>query len=226
MSYGQLGDAGIPNRYRVEYCPTSRGSCKACGLPMAEMTPRCGEKMRSHFFDGFEIKWYHPHCFRTSCKSVHDIVGFQRLKWPDQLVVYKQITGANADEGEAGAQRAKEENAMLWSVADAIAGVPKPKLKEALELNGRMFSDKASPFELRHTIADGLLNGRLPPCPWCKCEALEQEGGLITCRGYLEGATACDFKQTSYSVMGSKITLAADALPLGRVPWVAHPVIE
>ena len=141
-------------------------------------------------------------------------------------MLYKQITGANADEGEAGAQRAKEENAMLWSVADAIAGVPKPKLKESLELNGRMFGDKASPFELRHTIADGLLNGRLPPCPWCKCEALEQEGGLITCRGYLEGATACEFKQTSYSVMGSNVTLAADAVPLERVPWVAHPVIE
>ena len=106
----------------------------------------------------------------------------------DQLVVYKQITGANADEGEAGAQRAKEENAMLWSVADAIAGVPKPKLKEALELNGRMFGDKASPFELRHTIADGLLNGRLPPCPWCKCEALEQEGDTGVQRQGAEGS--------------------------------------
>ena len=81
MSYGQLGDAGIPNRYRVEYCPTGRGGCKACGSPMAEFTPRCGEKMRSHFFDGFEIKWFHPHCYRTSCKTVHDIVGFQKLKW-------------------------------------------------------------------------------------------------------------------------------------------------
>ena len=91
MSYGQLGDAGIPNRYRVEYCPTSRGSCKACGLPMAEMTPRCGEKMRSHFFDGFEIKWYHPHCFRTSCKSVHDIVGFQRLKWPGARALRRRL---------------------------------------------------------------------------------------------------------------------------------------
>ena len=48
---------------------------------MAEFTPRCGEKMRSHFFDGFEIKWFHPHCYRTSCKTVHDIVGFQKLKW-------------------------------------------------------------------------------------------------------------------------------------------------
>ena len=91
MSYGQLGDAGIPNRYRVEYCPTSRGSCKACGSPMAEMTPRCGEKMRSHFFDGFEIKWYHPHCFRTSCKSVHDIVGFQRLKWPGARALRRRL---------------------------------------------------------------------------------------------------------------------------------------
>ena len=144
----------------------------------------------------------------------------------DQLVLYKQITGANADEGEAGAQRAKEASAMLWGVAEAIAGVPKPKLKEALELNGRMFGDKASPFELRHTIADGLLNGRLPPCPWCKCEALEQEGGLITCRGYLEGATACEFKQTAYGVMGSKATAAAEAVPLERVPWVAHPAVE
>ena len=81
MSYGQLGDAGIPNRYRVEYCPTGRGGCKGCGSPMTENTPRCGEKMRSHFFDGFEIKWFHPHCYRTSCKSVHDIVGFQKLKW-------------------------------------------------------------------------------------------------------------------------------------------------
>ena len=136
----------------------------------------------------------------------------------DQLVLYKQITGANADEGDEGAQRAKDASEMLWAVASAIAGVPKPKLKESLELNGRMFGDKASPFELRHTIADGLINGRLPPCPWCACEALEQEGGLITCRGFLEGATACEFKQTAYPVMGAPLTSAPTALE--RVPWV------
>ena len=52
MSYGKLGEAGIPNRFRVEYAPTSRGSCKGCGGIIAENTPKLGEKVRSPFHDG------------------------------------------------------------------------------------------------------------------------------------------------------------------------------
>ncbi len=105
--------------------------------------------------------------------------------------------GSPAEVGDAAHQKAKVQSEMLWTVTNAIAGVPKPKLKEALELNERMFGDKDSPFQLRHTIADGLLHGRLPPCPWCGCKALEQEGGQIKCAGFVDGSTPCAFKQAA-----------------------------
>ena len=55
MSYGQLGDAAIPNRYRVEYAPTGRAACKGCGAAIAEGTPKLGEKVRSPWHDGFDM---------------------------------------------------------------------------------------------------------------------------------------------------------------------------
>ena len=175
MSYGVLGDAAIPNRLRVEYAPTGRAGCKACGSAIAEMTPKVGVKVRSPFHDGFDIHWYHVRCGHRNGSSVHDFVGFQRLKWSDQCAFYERIHGC-APASSPQHKEAQEMAEMLWQVQGAIAGVPKKALKEALELNQRLVSDKATPLHLKHTLADGLLNGRLPPCPWCSCEALEQAG--------------------------------------------------
>ena len=226
MSYGQLGDNAIPNRFRVEYCATGRGACKACGSLMAEMTPKIGVKERSHFHDGFDIKWFKPKCFfrSYSLNSVHDLQGYQKLKWEDQVAIFGLFTGAPPDLSAAGVQQAREHSELLWKVQAAIGGVPKPKIKEALELNERLVGDKDSPLVLKHTLADGLAFGRLPKCTWCDCEALVQEGGVIKCSGFMDGATPCAFKQTVFGVFGS--TPSADATPIVRTAWTPHPIIK
>ena len=52
-------------------------------------------------------------------------------------------------------------------------------LAEALEANNRFKTEKTGPAELAHSVADGLICGVLPPCSWCKCEAVHREGGKL-----------------------------------------------
>ena len=88
MSYGTHGNSAIPDRLCVEYAPTSRASCKTCGGIINQDTVRLGEKVRSPWHDGFDIKWHHAtaRCgLRHAATSVHELKGFQRLRWADQV---------------------------------------------------------------------------------------------------------------------------------------------
>ena len=47
-----------------------------------------GEKVRSPWHDGFDIKWHHAtvRCgLRYATSKVHDLKGLQRLRWTDQV---------------------------------------------------------------------------------------------------------------------------------------------
>ena len=57
MSFGTHGNAAIPDRLSMDYAPTDRASCKACGGIMPKDSIRCGEKVRSPWHDGFDIKY-------------------------------------------------------------------------------------------------------------------------------------------------------------------------
>jgi poly [ADP-ribose] polymerase len=180
MSYGTLGADAIPDRLMIEYAPTGRASCKACGGALPQDEAKVGEKVRSPWHDGFDVKWYHPRCcVRILPKSVHELKGFQRLRWKDQLALFERLRPELKDEPQPA--EVKRLNEMVWEVRGRLEKVPKNALRELIEANGVYVSDKATPPAMLHGIADGLVCGKLPPCPWCSGHSLELEGTLVRC---------------------------------------------
>lgn len=114
MSYGTLGDRAIPDRLLLEYAPTGRASCKTCGSAIGQDTVKMGEKVRSPWHDGFDIRWHHAtvRCgLRHAANSVHDFKGFQRLRWVDQVAIAEKVCP-----GSSAPAQVKRLNEMVWEV--------------------------------------------------------------------------------------------------------------
>ena len=123
----------------------------------------------------------------------------------------------------------KRLNEMVWEVRGKLEKVPKAALKELIELNGVYVSEKATPAGMLHGIADGLICGKLPPCPWCAGYSLELEGTLLRCYGYQTGSTHCTFKATTGPDLfgGPCVPTQADPKVLERTAaWILTPPIQ
>ena len=85
-----------------------------------------------------------------------------------------------------------------------------------------------------HGIADGLICGKLPKCPWCDGRSLELEGNLLRCYGYQNGSTHCTYKSCVAPPDGCEELFGSVAAPtrtdpalLKREgPWKLTPTIE
>ena len=206
MSYGQLGDAAIPDRLACDYAPTGRASCKACGSVIGQDTVRIHEKVRSPWHDGFDTKYYHQRCGLRLGRCVHDFKGLQRLKWVDQLSLADSfMPGFSAKAPSTEQKRVERLNEMVWEVKAVLEKFPKAALKEVLELNGVYCSDKATPAGMLHGLVDGLVCGLLPACPWCGGQSLEMEGSLVRCYGYVSGSTHCAYRATVPPLGGQEL---------------------
>ena len=229
MSFGTHGNSAIPDRLCVEYAPTGRAACKTCGSSIAQDAVKLGEKVRSPWHDGFDIKWHHatPRCgLRYAVSNPHDLKGLQRLRWADQVGLAENISEGCSQPEAAGVKRLNE---MVWEVRDRLVKVPKAALRELIELNGVYVSDKATPAGMLHGISDGIINGKLKPCPWCAGESLELEGTLLRCYGYTSGSTHCTFKASTgpHLFGGPCVPTPADPATLERTgPWIRTPAID
>ena len=230
MSYGQLGNNAIPDRICVEYAPTGRASCKTCGSAIAQDAVRLGEKVRSPWHDGFDIKWHHAtvRCgLRHAAKSVHEIKGFQRLRWADQLAIATALRPELAEATQP--PEVKRLNELMWQVKEKLEKLPKPAMRELIEANGVYVSDKATGPAMLHGIADGLVCGKLPVCPWCAGRSLELEGTLLRCYGYQQGSTHCTYKAAVGPDIfgGPSAPTKADAAVVAREGrWALTPTVE
>lgn len=79
MSFGTHGASAIPDRLSVDYAPTGRAACKACGSNIAQDSVRVGEKVKSPWHDGFDIKYYHAKCGLGKGQCVHEFKVPARL---------------------------------------------------------------------------------------------------------------------------------------------------
>ena len=188
MSYGG-DDSSIPDKLRLDYAPTSRASCKGCGRGIGQGEVRCGVKVRSQWHDGFDMHFHHVAC-APKASGPGAFKGVQRLRWADQAALADALK-MPLDESKPAVKKAKRLNELVWGVVDKVASVPKKQLREALEENDRFITDKMSPAELAYMIGDSLVSGLLPPCPFCECNALVGEGGMIRCAGFAAGTTSC-----------------------------------
>ena len=165
MSFGTHGAAAIPDRLQCDYAPTSRAACKTCGSNIMQDTVRIGEKVRSPWHDGFDVKWNHgtQRCGLRLGRSVHDLKGFQRLRWADQLSMAEALNPGSTATLDAEMRRLARLNELVWEVKTLLGKVKKDALREIIEANGVFVSDKAHPTSMLHGIADGLVCGLLPP---------------------------------------------------------------
>jgi len=208
MSY-RGDDSAIPDRLRLDYAPTGRATCEGCGGAISQGEVRCGVKVRSAFHDGFDMHWHHARCgLRRGATGPDSFKGFQRLRWADQAALAESL-GQPLDSSKPCVAHAKRVNDMIWQVYDMIAAVPKKNLREALEQNGRFITDKMTPFEIAYTIADLVVNGMLPPCPFCTCNALVGEGGQTRCSGFAAGTSSCSLCVVLVPVTGGKVASAS-----------------
>lgn len=225
MSY-RGDDSAIPDRLRLDYAPTGRATCKGCGGAISQGEVRCGVKVRSAFHDGFDMQWHHARCgLRRGATGPDSFKGFQRLRWADQAALAESL-GQPLDRSKPCVAHAKRVNDMIWQVYDMIAAVPKKNLREALEQNGRFITDKMTPFEIAYTIADLVVNGMLPPCPFCTCNALVGEGGQTRCSGFAAGTSSCSLCVVLEPVTGGQVASADMRDRVGRLQTVEEGVFQ
>lgn len=165
MSFGTTGS--IPDRLLVEYDPSGRASCKTCGSVIPKDSVRIGEKVRSPWHDGFDIKWNKLKCGLRLGRSVHDFKGFQRLKWADQLDLAEKLSpgSAAATAATVEGKRVARLNEMIWEAKAALAKVPKAALKELIEENEVYVSEKVAAARARNRAGLRARASRRPRHP-------------------------------------------------------------
>ena len=213
MSYGSAGAAAVQDRLRVEYAPTDRASCKSCGTGMPKGSVKLGEKVRSPWHDGWDIKFCKVKCAIHKANGMpHEISHLQKLKWKDQVEIVEMM-GKTVEKG-AATEALKARSDKLYALIEVLQGMTKANIKELCEANGsQVHGDKAAPPDMAYTAADGLLYGKLGECPWCKSEALQQEGNLVRCMGYLTAGTRCTYSICEGPLFGSAPCTKVGALP-------------
>ncbi|KAH3844594.1 poly [ADP-ribose] polymerase 1-like [Dreissena polymorpha] len=81
--------------FKAEYAKSSRASCKGCKEGITQDSLRLAIMVQSPMFDGKIPNWFHFNCFwkRARCTGVHDIYGFDSLRWDDQQKIKDKLGG-------------------------------------------------------------------------------------------------------------------------------------
>eukprot|EP00921_Rhytidocystis_pertsovi_P026555 GHVQ01042854.1.p1 GENE.GHVQ01042854.1~~GHVQ01042854.1.p1 ORF type:complete len:1033 (+),score=163.60 GHVQ01042854.1:156-3254(+) len=189
----------IPDPYSVDYAPTGRAVCKTCERVIGDRALRLGKKVWSPWHDGFDIKFSHFRCGAKNVETLKGLKGWQALRWNDVKKVALAF-GEEVDEGHEKVQKYKEWSEMSWNLKDQIMDQLNLKaLIPILDANSCYYVEKKLKLPTAAgIIADGLLMGRLPPCPLCECQALSVGGPEYKCSGWISGATKCTF---SYNLL-------------------------
>ena len=121
MSYGSAGAAAVQDRLRVEYAPTDRASCKSCGTGMPKGSVKLGEKVRSPWHDGWDIKFCKVKCAIHKANGMpHEISHLQKLKWKDQVEIVEMM-GKTVEKG-AATEALKARSDQLYALIEVLQG--------------------------------------------------------------------------------------------------------
>eukprot|EP00922_Rhytidocystis_sp_ex-Travisia-forbesii_P045182 GHVS01067353.1.p1 GENE.GHVS01067353.1~~GHVS01067353.1.p1 ORF type:complete len:1047 (+),score=168.20 GHVS01067353.1:315-3455(+) len=199
MAPGKSSRPPIEDPYFVDYAPTGRAICKKCERLLTEGTVRFCQKVWSPFHDGFDIKYSHFVCGVAKLEELEELKGWQALRWVDVLRVAKRFN-KTIDESDSRVKEQKNLSDMIWALKDNMMEQLNLKaLKPILDANRRLYVEKKLKLhQAAHVVADGILLGKLPPCPLCECEALVQGGPEYKCNGWISGATKCTFSYTVF----------------------------
>lgn len=221
----------IIDPYSVDYAPSGRAACKVCSSLIADKKMRFCQKTWSPFHDGFDMKYSHFACGVKKVDRIEDLKGWQGLRWKDIQRVAKAFD-ESIDDTHLEVNKYKKWNEILWSFKDQLAdsSLGLKALQPILDTNNRYYVEKKlKVVNAIDVIADGLLFGRLPPCPLCECEALTQLGPEYKCSGWISGATKCTFHWVLFYLTAPDVPVLNEANPgvkeeeLDRVGLFALP---
>eukprot|EP01119_Soliformovum_irregulare_P009642 TRINITY_DN2316_c0_g1_i2.p1 TRINITY_DN2316_c0_g1~~TRINITY_DN2316_c0_g1_i2.p1 ORF type:complete len:157 (+),score=36.57 TRINITY_DN2316_c0_g1_i2:293-763(+) len=109
----------------------------------------------------------------------------------------QEYLGETIDNNEEEKLKEKQ-NRELWDLKDKIkdAKVSSKTLAEVLEANG-LEVKKLQLDRVLHTVAGGLLYGKMGACPVCNSKGTMQAYGTkFKCKGWLSEWIPCDFEAT------------------------------
>ena len=158
---------------------------------------------RSPHFDGFEWKFYHIRCLPAKALKA-GLAGFApgfALKHSDQVAFYEKL-GLEVPKKDLSQEESALEQVYEYAKQMVEEPLTGKQVESMLQANGTKVGDgkeKIPKINQYLMIADGLLNGRMPPCPLCKGVHSRQlqVGGFfqeptVFCNGWFNPSTRCE----------------------------------
>jgi len=186
--------------FTVDYAKSGKSTCRTCNIKIENKALRIGVEINK------TTLWHHFTCFKipVSLTEVKDISNIDEIEEEDKKAIEKKIKDAEAENKKKITEKTsssekvessedKLENQKIWELKEELKKLSKNELKEILNLNNQ--PDTGGIPDLISRVADGILNGKIPPCPQCNNSGghLHYEDGKYICHGNISAWTKCTF---------------------------------
>jgi poly [ADP-ribose] polymerase len=183
----------------IEYAKAKKPSpCMSCKGAIKNGEPRVGNRQESLFYEGIQTRWMHLSCAKHHVSRISQLEGWDRMGYDVNFEI-RQKTG----EIFSAAEELKLKTTMeaLENVQDLLcSNLSFEELKAVLHLNGSNPDDlliSSDSIAMAVLISDYLAHGTPEDCPVCGSSALCFNAGRITCWGYVNGLSKCQYKASS-----------------------------
>ena len=185
----------------IEYAKAKKPSaCMLCQGKLKNGEPRVGNRVQSNYYEGIQTRWMHLTCALNTrqVKRITQLEGWDRMGYDVNLEI-RQCTG----EALSSAQENELKTTMeaLEQTQDLLClNLTHDDLIAALKLNGVDAADlliEKDSIAMAVLLSDYLAHGTPQDCPVCGNAALSFSAGRVTCWGYVDGLSKCQFKAQS-----------------------------
>jgi len=214
----------IKEDYQLEYSKSARSKCKHCKQTIEKDVVRVGELTISDKFDGEYRVWFHTQCFFSKKGKVaaSKLKGLDSLR-PTDIPKIKRFCAeeddskkrkaeddGNGDEAKKSKGEGEDEEdddttpgndayteaevKELWIIKDLLRRDYDNLnvLKDMMTDNGK--HDKGGKPDLIDKISDGILRGKMPPCPECNQNRIGFHHGKYKCHGDASAWSKCTWR--------------------------------
>jgi len=162
--------------------------------------PRVGDRQPSVFYEGMQTRWMHLSCAKWQISRLSQLEGWDRMGYDVNFEIRQQTGELLSDAAEAELKTTME---ALEAVQDLLCqNLTYDELIAALKANGvnpkELLIEKDS-IAMAVLLSDYLAHGTPDDCPVCGSSALAFSAGRVTCWGYVNGLSKCQYKSKSCS---------------------------
>jgi len=185
----------------IEYAKAKKPApCMLCKGKISNGEPRVGNRMESQFYEGIQTRWMHLTCALKTRKvtRITQLEGWDRMGYDVNLEIRECTGQALSDAKEKELKTTME---ALEGVQDLLClNMTHADLVAALKFNGVNAADlliEGDSIAMAVLLADYLAHGIPQNCPVCGNSSLSFSAGRITCWGYVDGLSKCQYKAQS-----------------------------